>query len=234
MDPTGEPIFIPDQYYKYYPEDIEAYAVSANTAIGFFTYAIEVTYRRNVPLATRKGETGPIAIPAIGVEPHIPTGETLHVNINTFSPGLPANFFSDSADLIVELGWATCLSVDENEDMVDPSMGEDSLLVGQFVYEPKWYQVFPGLDLHLPVGANYGFMADSKVIAGGGYPVHKGGDFNIGVYGLYNNVWEFAVTYRNFFGSEIYDTFDEGDPVYAIYQPHADRDYVSFYIRRSF
>jgi hypothetical protein len=136
-------------------------------------------------------------------------------------------------DFIFEVGWATCLSVDEYEEMIDPAFDSDDLLVAQMVLEPKWYQVLPGLELHMPIGANYGFQADSKVIYGGGYPVHKGGDVNIGLYGLYNNVWEFALTYRNYFGSEIFDS-NPDEEVYAIYQPHADRDYVSFYIRRSF
>jgi hypothetical protein len=234
IDTPGGPVPIPYQYYEYYPDDIEAYAASANTSWGFFTFAAEVTYRKNVPLATRKGATGPVKIEAFHVDPHYPRGETLHVNINSFSPGLPPTALYDSMDLIAEVGYANCLSVDEYEDMIDPSMSDDSALVAQIVLEPKWFQVLPGLNLHMPMGINYGFKSNSKVVAGGGYPVHKGGDFNIGIYGLYNNVWECALMYRNYFGNEVYDTFDAGDPVYARYQAHGDRDYVSFYIRRAF
>ncbi len=89
------------------------------------------------------------------------------------------------------------------------------------VYEPKWYQFFPGFDLTLPIGANYAPEGRASVMQNGEFGTNHGGDFNIGVGGTYNNVWNFQLTYRNFFGS-------------TEYQHYADRDYVSFFIRRAF
>jgi len=91
----------------------------------------------------------------------------------------------------------------------------------QIVYEPKWYQFFPGFDLTLPIGANYAPEGRSSVVQNGEFGTHNGGDFNIGVGGTYNNVWDFQLSYRNYFGS-------------TEYQHYADRDYVSFFIRRAF
>jgi hypothetical protein len=214
LDDEMHPIVLPDYYYFLYHEDIESYAASVNLAWGQYTFAAEVAYRDNVPM---QADAEAMAdIPFFGVEAEYATGETLNVTLNTFSGGMRGNFFCDSQDLIAEIAYEKRLGAD-NEALIPDSFDKDGFNA-KVVYEPFWYQVLPGLDLSLPMGAGYTFGGTpSSLLWGGG--ADKTGDFNFGVGGTYNAVWEFELTYRNFFGDD---------------NAHADRDYASFYIRRAF
>jgi hypothetical protein len=225
---------IDGQYTFFYPEDIESYAVSANKAVGEFTFAAEVTYRKNAPLQTDSNDLVVGHPPLLTVfpnfgpfvnAPHTPLyakGDTLNVILNTFSGGMRGNFFCDSQDLIAEVAWVKQMKVN-NESWLDPNYDKTGLSATVH-YTPKWYEVASGLDLTLPIIVNYGFQGKPTSVIWGGSP-EKGGDFVVGVGGLLNQVWEFELDYRNFFG-----TTDKA----VGNQAFADRDYVSFFIRRSF
>jgi hypothetical protein len=147
----------------------------------------------------------------------------LGVILNTFSGGMRGNFFCDEQDLIAEMAWITELSAD-NEELIKPGY-DKSGLTATVHYTPKWRQALPGLDLTMPTAIEYGFKGKPTSLIWQGAP-HHGGSFNIGVGGMYNTVWEFELTYRNFFG--------ETDQSKINYQAFADRDYVSFFLRRAF
>jgi len=86
------------------------------------------------------------------------------------------------------------------------------------VYEPKWYQFLPAFDLTMPIGISYAPEGRSSVQDTG---IHKGGSWNIGIGGTYDNTWTTYLTYVNYYGD-------------TDYQAHADRDYIGFSIRRAF
>jgi hypothetical protein len=213
---------IEHQYTFFYPEDIKAYGVSANTSIGIWTLAAEVTYRKNAPFKEAANSLAlfPAFIPFVPHEVMYPAGDSLHANFNLFMPGLPSNFFSDTATLIFEVGWNDRLKVTKNLENLDTTKKKSALKM-QIVYEPKWYQFFSNFDLILPIGANYAPEGRASAVQNGEFGTNHGGDFNIGVGGTYNNVWDLQLTYRKFFGS-------------TEYQHYADRNYVSFFIRRTF
>jgi hypothetical protein len=216
------------QYTFFYPSDIESYAVTVNKAIGFYTFAAEVAYRKNVPFQTDTADQSKgllTILPAFIPGPHealYAKGDTLNVTVNTFSGGLPGNFFCDAQDLIAEVAYVKQMKVN-NESWLDPNY-EKTGLSATIHYTPKWYQALSGLDLQLPLILNYGIKGKPTSVIWGGSP-EKGGDFVIGIYGMLNNLWECELDYRNFFGTT--------DKVVGN-QAFADRDYVSFYIRRAF
>lgn len=218
--PPGAPDFVveplPSYYYMAYPEDIESLGASANFAVGPYTFAAEVTYRDNVPMHSTADATTEIL--AFDKYATWATGKTLSVLLNTFSGGMRGNFFCDSQDLIAEVAYVKELSVDD-ESLLDPAYDKDGIGV-KVVYTPKWYQVVPGFTFTMPTGIEYAPKGKPSTLLWG-MGSHKGGSFNIGFGGLYEEVWEFELTYRNFYGD-------------TDYQAHADRDYVSFYIRRAF
>jgi len=227
------PIF--DKYYLVYPENIKAYGLSANTSIGIWTIGAEVTLRDNAPLKSPEGSLS--LLPFLGQtadndkHPLYPVGRTLHANVNLFMPGLPPTFLSDTATLIFEVGYNKRISVEKNEDMLDPAK-KDYGLKTKLVYEPQWTQVLSGFDMSLPMGLEYAPEGRSVVQDTG---VHKGGSWNIGVSGTYNNVWYLTLAYVNYFGNEKYPIIENGQlSGYGKYQTIGDRDYVSFYIRRAF
>lgn len=206
------------EYFLFYPEDIKLYGISANTAIGIWTIGTDITYRQDTLLVSL-----PIAVFSESEQPPVARGDTLHYNLNFFMPGLPSNFFSDTADFIFEIGGNTRLKVTENADMLDPNADKTAWEM-KAVYTPKWNQVLPGLNLSLPMGFTY--VGDKLTsVANSFFPYRDGGDFNIGIGGTYLNVWDFELVYRNFWGSS-------GDPETG--NPWTDRDYISFFIRRAF
>ena len=206
------------KFFMFYPEDIKLYGVSANAAVGIWTIGAEVTYRQDAVLVSKD-----ITVFSDSEEPRVARGDTLHYNLNFFMPGLPGNFFCDTADFIFEIGGNTRVKVTENEDMLDPN-ADRSAWEMKGVYTPKWNQVLPGLNLTLPMGFTY-VGSQLTSVANSFFPYRDGGDFNIGVGGTYLNVWDFELTYRNFWGSS-------GDPEHG--DPWTDRDYISFFIRRAF
>jgi hypothetical protein len=203
----------------YYPADIQSYAGSLNFAWDQYTFSAEVAYRKNVPFKSADISVFPSFIPNMPHEIQHAKGDTLGITVNTFSGGMRGNFFCDSQDLIAELAYVKQVDV-ENEHLLLAGRDEDGL-VGKVNYTPYWYQVYPGLDLTLPMSVVYGFNSKPTTVMWGGDVPHHGGSFNIGVGGTYEVVWQFELTYRNF--------FEDGD-----YLMYADRDYLSFYIRRAF
>jgi hypothetical protein len=206
------------QYSMFFPEDIKLYGVSANASVGIWTIGAEVTYRQDTLLVSKNN-----AVFSWNDDPTPALGDTLHYNVNLFMPGLPSNFFSDSSTIIFEIGGNSRLDVTENEDMLDPEADKFAWQM-KGVYTPEWYQALPGLTLRLPMGFTY--VGDNLTSAANSFfPYRGGGDFNIGVGGTYNNVWDFEFSYRHFYGSL-------GDPETG--NPWLDRNYVSFFIRRAF
>jgi hypothetical protein len=222
---------MPANYYFFYAKGIESYAVTANKAIGQYTFAAEVTYRKNVPLQTDfKNKSGlGIDFNTASFNPLYAKGDTLNVILNTFAKGMRGNFLCDSQDLIAEVAYVKQLKVN-NETWLDPFY-EKTGLTATLHYTPIWYEVASGLDLQVPVVINYGFKGKPTSLIWGGSP-HHGGDVTVGLYGCLDQVWEFELDYRNFFGS----TSEGVAPnFYAVgNQSFGDRDYVSFFIRRAF
>lgn len=227
------PVF--DKYYLVYPENIKAYGLSANTSIGIWTISAEVTLRDNAPLKSPEGALSILTFTGQTADndknPLYPVGRTLHANVNLFMPGLPPTFLSDTSTLIFEVGYNKRMSVEKNEDMLDPAKKKYGLKM-KMLYEPEWSQALPGLDLSIPMGFEYAPEGRSSVQDTG---VHKGGNWNVGISGTYNNVWKLSLAYVNYFGNKEYPVMENGHLAgYAKYQTIGDRDYLSFFIRRAF
>ena len=86
------------------------------------------------------------------------------------------------------------------------------------VFEPQYFNVFPGADISLPLGFGYGLAGNSAV---DGAQNAKAGDTEFGVRMVYRAVWEASLTLTHYFGDPARQSF-------------ADRDYLSFSIRRAF
>lgn len=210
----------PSHYYYLYPEDIEYYGVSVDTNVGKYPLSVEVTYRRNAPLASEDITLLPGQTFDNDDDPLYPVGQTLHVDITSFSGSNVGRLFCDEYDVIFEVGIDHLLKVDENEDMLKEDT-KDTAVMAQLVYIPKWHQVLPGLDLNLPMGITYSFEGRAAGMQGGGYGNHEGGSWNIGIQAIYNAQWKAGLTYTDYFGK-------------TEYQPWNERDTVGFYVTRTF
>jgi hypothetical protein len=210
----------PSHYYYLYPEDIEYYGASIDTNIGRYPLSVEVTYRRNAPLASEDITLMPGQTFDNDDDPLYPVGQTLHVDLTSFNGGNTGRFLCDEYDVILEVGIDHLLSIDKNEEMKKEDTKDTAVMV-MAVFEPKWHQVLPGLDLNLPMGIGYSPEGRAAGMQGGTYGNHHGGSWNIGIKAIYNAQWKAGLTYTDYFG----DTED---------QPWNERDTIGFYLTRTF
>jgi hypothetical protein len=216
------------QYALVYPEGIQAYGASASKTYGICNLAGEMSFRHNNPLASdaitvlpgQQANNSDHALYAIG--------DSIHANISTLTSFGPT-FIAKEATLLGEIAWNERVDITANPRALDPNTTRDAMGF-RFVYEPVYRQVCSGLDLSFPVGISYYPVGSSSVITNFG--PNQGGDFNIGIKATYLDTWRFGLTYDMFYGHT--GTFLNGQNQFSFAQYYADRDYVSFYITRTF
>ena len=88
----------------------------------------------------------------------------------------------------------------------------------------------------MPIGVGYNPKGNSGAVAQFNGGVEKGGDFSIGLNGLYQQVWKAGIRYTHYFGSEGPAVVLRPDltPDLTFKQSLADRDFVSVTLQRSF
>jgi hypothetical protein len=207
LDATG-----PSHYYYLYPEDIEYYGASIDTNVGTYPLSVEVTYRRNAPLASEDISLLPGQSFDNDDDPLYPVGQTVHVDITSFSPGNTGRLFCDEYDVIFEIGIDHLLEVDKNEDMLLEET-KDTAVMMSLVFTPKWYQALPSLDLLFPIGVTYSPEGRAAGMQSGVYGNHKGGSWNIGIQAIYNAQWKAGLTYTDYFGKTEYQHWNERDTI---------------------
>jgi hypothetical protein len=216
------------EYYWVYPEDIRALGASFTTTVGEFSFAGEASMRWNMPLVSNGQTVTPGMAADNNADPLYAVGRTAHVNLNVLA-SLGPSFISNEASLVGEIAWNRLLSVTKNPNALDPGASDDALGL-RLVYTPTYRQVFPGVDLSVPVGISHFPMGKSSVV--GGFGAHKGGDFNIGVSATYLDRVTFGLTYTHFYGPE--DTTLNSANQFNFKQAQKDRDYLAFSVKTTF
>ncbi len=204
-------------YQLFYPSGIELYGLSFSTYVGGSSFAGEISVRRHMPLVS----LSPVS-QYWSPDDYYPTsggyaaGDTLHAQVsstNEFGPGP----LWDSAELDAELAANERLSVTCHPAALDPH--RDRFALGlRALFEPRYFQVLPNLDVSIPIGVGYNAIGRSSVLES---QYVGAGDFEIGLSGTYRAVWKAGITVTTFFGSP-----------YS--QPFADRDFVRFTLERTF
>ncbi len=217
------------EFYWVYPEGIEALGASFSTTLGNFNLAGELSTRWNQPLAS----TNQHALAAGEVidnddNPVYATGRTLHANFSWLA-SLEPNFIAAESSFLGEIAWNRVMSVSKNADAVDPNADRDATSL-RLVFEPMYRQIFPGLDLSVPIGASY--TNGASMALGTGFGADHGGDLNIGLKGNYLNTWNLGLTYTHYYGPE--NTFLDADNHYTFEQSLKDRDFIAFTVSRTF
>ena len=216
------------QYVLVYPEDIGAYGASATTTVGNVNFAAEVSIRRATPLAS-DAQTDPLAAGNNNGNPLYAVGNSAHAQLSWIA-SLGPNFISHEADLVGEIAWNRATSVTRNASALNPNASRDATNI-RVVYEPKYRQVMPGLDLSVPIGVGYGLSGNSSVVSSF---YGKGvGDLSIGLSGAYLDAWRFGLNYTHFCGPE--GSFLDSAGGHVSYkQSLKDRDFVSLTVYRTF
>jgi len=229
--PFGIGAPFPLNFQLVYPEGIRTFGVSASTSLGDFNVAAEASVRRNTPLVSGPqvdlsiggtGGVGPSALYAVG--------NSAHLNLSTIYL-LKPNALWQGGSFLGEFGWNRRTSVTRNPGALDPNTSRDAYGV-RFVLEPQWFQVMPQLDISLPIGVGHNFHGNSSVVQQFNGGVRKGGDFSVGIKGVYQQKWRFSLNYTRFFGSE--GPALGADAHLTFKQSLADRSFVSFALQTSF
>ncbi len=172
-------------YQTAYGKDIHIYGVSLAKQIAGVSMGAEVSYRQNMPLlsdpvaalpaplaAVVPGAIATTAIPADGDTPGA-LGSTWHGVLNAIAV-VPKTALFDTADLLTELTWMHVSSVTQNEAVYRGRAGyvgvdkPTSWYAGLAInFTPTWFQVFPGVDLKLPLTWAAGLGGTAATLFGG-------------------------------------------------------------------
>jgi hypothetical protein len=143
-------------------------------------------------------------------------GDTLHGQVSSITQFGPAGLW-DSAEFSVEAAANYRLAVTANKAALDPTRDRFALSF-RSVFEPRYFQVLPNLDISIPIGLGTNAIGRSSIedaqYAGSG-------DIEIGIAGTYRSVWRASLTLTSYFGS-------------SYRQPFADRDFVLVSVERTF
>lgn len=219
-------------YQWVYAENIRAFGASVSHTFGDYNVAAEVSTRRNMPL---NSDIGCCLDPGSALngrgdndgDARYAVGNTLHAQVSWLAT-LGPSFIANEADFLGEVAWNRVLGVTKNRQMLNPVADRDAANV-RFIYEPRYRQVFPGVDLSVPVGLGFGIGNSAVVSAFNG---DKVGDLSIGLTALYLNEWRAGLTYTHYFGPSG-TSVDENNHV-SFKQSLKDRDFIALSIQRTF
>ena len=213
-------------YQWVYHEGIRAVGSSFTTTVGNVNLAGELSYRTNQPIDS----DAQVNVGGVGngsTNPLYAVGNSMHAQVSWIA-SLGPSFLSREADFVGEVAFNRLLSVTKNAAAINPNADRDAANV-RMIFEPKYRQVMPGLDIGVPVGIGYGFLGNSSVI--GPFLGKDTGDISIGINGSYLDVWRFGLNYTHYFGKA--GPFIAGGHR-SFLQSNADRDFISFNLRRTF
>jgi len=201
------------QYFLVTPSDIDVFGVSLSKNIGGVSVGAEINYRHNMPLASDPVTILPTALVAStpGAISSLPgqgqtggaLGNTMHGVFNVLGTIAGTPLF-DAASWAAEVQWNQWLSVTQNEAVFkgrNSYYGVDKVSKTYFglnlSFTPTWYQVFPGVDLSMPMNIATGLYGNSAVASGGN---DGAGNYSIGVGADVYQKYRFDLKYTDYFG----------------------------------
>jgi hypothetical protein len=201
-------------YNAAFGSDIDIFGVSLSKNIAGVSLGAELSYRRNMPLNSDPVFVVPSAfvplVPGSIATTALPEGDTpgakgstMHGLVNALGIINKTPVF-DTAVWNAELTWMTWLDVSQNEAVFkgrDNYTQIDRVSKNYFGlalnFTPTWFQVFPGVDLLLPLSWSQGISGNSAITAGGS----KGaGSFGIGVAADIYQKYRIDLKYVGFYG----------------------------------
>ncbi|UVL26953.1 DUF1302 domain-containing protein [Pseudomonas donghuensis] len=213
-------------YQFAYADNIDIYGLSLSKDVGGISVGSDLNIRHNMPLASipailsAPGQAGlgggfgllPARLPSSGVIYEVPsdgdsmsaTGDTLHWTLNGLMTLGDTPLF-DSATLLGELFYSNLLKLDSHNEALykgkgsyrgidQPTRDNWGIAVN---FTPTWYQVFPGMDLSMPLSINLGLDGVSPVQGGG---AENTGNYAVGLSAAIYNQYFVDLKYVDGFG----------------------------------
>jgi hypothetical protein len=235
-------------YQTAYGDDIHIFGVTLAKEIAGVSVAAELSYRQNMPLQsafvnvlpaplvpTVPGSIATTAIPSHGTPGAL--GDTYHGLVNAIYIA-PKTVLFDTATLQGELTWNEWARVTQNEAVFKGNStytGIDRVSKNAFTaavnFTPTWFQVWPGVDLLMPLTWSEGISGNSAVQFGGS---KNAGTWSAGLGADIYQKYRVQLSYNGFFGD--YSTTPTG----AMNVPNgssaalSDRGWVSLTFKTTF
>jgi hypothetical protein len=197
---TGAP-----QYHLSFAKGVSAYGASVETQLAGQSVGVEASYRKNTALTSA---LGPLATDLGGSEGA--RGDTFNVVANVLSL-LTHTALWDTGQLIVEAAYTHKVKVSSNADLYTgtnnplacPSgdkwygCSTDDAVTAALLFAPQWLSVFPGIDLDLPLFAQYGVYGNLPTL---GASVGQGSVvYTAGVHALFRRKYNLTLQYNGFY-----------------------------------
>jgi Protein of unknown function (DUF1302) len=222
--------------------------VSLSKQVGDVSVGSDLTYRKDAQLAAR-----PFATPAgtadLGAGPVgnslLPTGDVVSGLVNAIAYFGKTPVF-DSAALQAEVNFSHLVSVKTNpgsfygEDYNCPQAVTEGFPYGcatknsvgiAVAFEPKWFQVFNGVDLSMPLFLGVGVKGNSVVPFGD----NKGqGSYAIGASADIGSKYLVSLKYNGFLAKHDKDELGAGSNSNASLGKYWDRGWVSLTLKTTF
>jgi Protein of unknown function (DUF1302) len=229
-----------------YAKKIRTFGASVTSSVGQLNWAVEGSVRNNTPLNSDPAVLGPSGVLACDNNssgtPCYAVGNTAHLQASGIYVLQPSSLWQGGS-LLGEIAYNHRLKVTKNPfgpgfGGLDPNTSKSAWAL-RILFEPTYFQVLPGLDLSVPIGVGYNFGGRSSAIANFAGGASKAGDWTIGIKGKYDNVWNFSLTYTDYFGKA--KTFTEtlipgsASPRQLSFgQTLRDRSYLALSVSRTF
>jgi hypothetical protein len=206
------------QYHLVYPGDVDIVGLSLSKNVAGVSVGAEVSYRQNMPLASEavtvfSSAPGSAALAAAtpGATTALPgegqtggaVGDTWHGVFNLLGTVSRTPLF-DAASWITEVQWNRWDKVRQGEAVFtgrDGYTGVDKAskdFYGLAVnFTATWFQVFPGVDLSMPLSYSVGLHGTSAVGVGGN---EDAGSYSVGLAADAYQKYRFELRYVDFFG----------------------------------
>ncbi|CAJ0896162.1 DUF1302 domain-containing protein [Ralstonia flatus] len=227
-------------YNLMYARKIDVYGASFSTVVGETNVAGEISTRRNVPLVV-PGDLIMSSNPAADNDRNTPyaRGNSLHLNLSAISV-LSGNALWGGASLVGELAYNRLLDISYRPvvapglpDPVSSTSTRDAATL-RVVFTPTFFQVWPNVDVDVPIGIGYGLFGRSAVVHMA--PEH-GGDLSLGMVATIHRNVKLGLNYTHFFGGGgSAPSLSTGPtPTYASYQQfYKDRDFIALTLQTTF
>lgn len=192
------------EYLTSYADGVKLYGASLSKQLAGVSVGVDLNYRTNMPL----NNDGAVVLSSADLPERgsvlAPRGKTLHGVFNALGSISRTPLF-DAASWVAELSWNRLVSVTSDPqgsflgragyDQID-RVTKDYFGIG-LKFTPKWFQVFPGADLSLPIAYSRGLSGNSAVLGGGN---EGSGSYSVGLGLDVYSQYRFDLQYVDYFG----------------------------------
>jgi hypothetical protein len=205
--PTGLPApfppAVPSRYFLAFADDIDLYGISLSKQVGSASVGLEISHRRNMPLVSDAVVVASAAaMPGQG-QTNGARGNTWHAVANVVALAGPTPLF-DTLALAGELVWSRWESVTRGANVFKGRAAYSGIdkpskeFVGIGLSATmSWLQVWPGIDLSIPLSYSNGLSGVSAVASGG---AKDAGSYGIGLIADISQKHNLALRYSGYFG----------------------------------